>query len=262
MKANSPSNSERPSSAWWPFSIAELEVVLAVLGFVVTGMSLAGLRGEVIAVCATMALAWTYIAALFVRARGAGARFEFVEDGGLHGRGYVESVRRARTSLLLQHVDDDAPSDELLALYREALERGVALRRLVFLRHDARPESLCWIADFGNHPNLEHRVVLPSQAVVTRSSFVVVDEREVVISIPGVSAVDGDAYRSTILLRHVIRIADPETATAFARIHEAIWRTATAVPSVKAFADVSGLVRELGQRENKEGHGRSIVRTR
>lgn len=226
---------------WWPFSAMELEVSLAVLGLALTVLSLLELRGEVVAVSGFMGIAWVYLAALLVRAREASKAFEFVEDGGLKGRGYVEPVRRAQASLLLQHVDDDVPSEELRALYRERLEAGVAMRRLVFLRRDSRPESLRWIAEFGDHPNLEHRVILPDQAEVIRSSFVVVDEREVVMSIPGVSVIDGEAYSSATVLRHVVRITDEATAVAFARIHESLWRVATPVREARRFADQRGL---------------------
>lgn len=236
MMRDVPASGRVRLNAWWPFTATEFELALAVLGLAVTGLSLFGGRGEVVAASAVVAAAWAYLAALFVRAREAGASFEFIEDGGLRGCGYVEPVRRARTSLLLQHVDDDAPSEELRAMYRECLERGVALRRLVFLRRESRPESLRWIAEFGEHPNLEHRIVLPEQADMMRWSFVVVDEREVVISIPGISPLDSATYSSTVVLRHVVRILEPSVAAAFVRIHEHIWQAAKPVDDVAVFS--------------------------
>lgn len=236
MMRDAPASGRARRNAWWPFTATEFELALAVLGLAVTGLSLLGVRGEVVAASALVSAAWAYLAALLVRARETGASFEFIEDGGVRGRGYVEPVRRARASLLLQHVDDDAPSEELRAMYRECLARGVALRRLVFLRRESRPESLSWIAEFGEHPNLEHRIVLPEQADMMRLSFVVVDEREVVISIPGISPLDSAPYSSTVVLRHVVRVREPSVAAAFVRIHEHIWQAAKPVDDVAVFS--------------------------
>lgn len=236
-------NIEPRSRAWFPFQAVELEIVLGILGALVTGLSLANVDREAILAVGALFVVVSYLAGLLVRAQEAGRTFQFLEGGGVRGEGYLETFRRAKRSLLLQHVDDDAPSEELLGLYRSLLDRGVLLRRTVFLRDSAKPESLAWIVKAEPHVNLEHRVVLPEQAELTRWSFAVVDEREVIISIPGSSALDGDAYSGTVLLRDVLILREPVVAEAFVRIHEHTWRRARPVTDPREFADVAALRR-------------------
>lgn len=232
---------------WFPFTTTEFEVALGLLGLLITALSLTDIGREVtLCVAAGFAIA-TYLAGLLVRAQASAAAFRFVENGGMRGVAYIDAVRRAKKSLLLQHVDDDAPSDELLGLYRTLLERGVFLRRTVFLRPDSRPEGLRWIRDFGTHANLEQRLVLPEQAQLQRWSFVVVDEREVVISMPGTSALDTETYNSSVVLRHAMVLRDRAVAAAFVRIHEHAWRQAIPVEDPAAFAELEQLARGVAR---------------
>lgn len=230
---------------WFPFTGTEFEICLALLGALCTALSLGDVGKTVTAWAAALFVGTAYLAGLLVHSRRARQSFRFIENGGIRGQGYVRPARGARRSLLLQHVEDDAPSEELLGVYRVLLERGVLLRRIIFLRPDALPEGLTWIRDFGLHENLEQRLILPEQAQLVRLSFVVVDEREVVISMPGISAVDADTYASSVILRHLMVIRDHAVASAFARVHEHIWKQALPVEDLAEFSDPAELRRRV-----------------
>ena len=212
--------------AWFPFRSDELQVGLGLFGFLVTGLALAGIDPKTLAWASLLFIVLFYLAGLLVQARRAARALRFVHDGGIAGSGYLEPFRQARRCLFLMHVDDDPPSEELQALYRTLLERGVEIRRTIFLRPDAAPAAYEWIARFGNHPNLQQRVVLPDQAAAMRLSFVVVDDAVVLLSVPGTQAIDAQPYTARFVLRHLLRIEDATVASVFMRVHEDLWQSA------------------------------------
>jgi hypothetical protein len=229
---------------WWPFSAVEVEIGLALLGLLLSVLGLLGFdRDRIIGLGVVFSIGFYLVGHLVETAR-ARSTFSFLEDGGVGGAGYLAAVRGAKESLLLQHVDDDAPSEELLSTYRLLLNRGVHLRRLVFLRPDSRPDGLSWISDFGEHENLEHRVVLPQHSGITRLSFVVVDERSVVVSLPGIQVLDDEVYASRVLLRHTMLVNEKSVARSFARVHEHVWRGAHQVSSTE-FRNAKALLERL-----------------
>lgn len=233
------------SDLWFPFTRGEFEIALALAGLLLAVLTLCGAGADIAVLSLVEFTGASYIAGLCVYARRARHPYRFVENGGLGGFGYLDAVRRARRSLLLQHIDDDAPSAELLGVYRDLLDTGILLRRLVFLRPDARPEGLLWIRDFGNHPNLEQRLVLPEHAELVRWSFAVVDEHEVVVSMPGIAAVDADSYAEGVLFRHVMVLRDAAVARAFVRMHEHVWVRATPLRDVSQLDDLVALRQAL-----------------
>ena len=107
--------------------------------------------------------------------------------------------------------------------------RGVELRRVIFIRPDHAPGAYDWVHRFGRHERLQQRVILPDRADVMRLSFVVVDERWSILSVPGDAAVDGEGYAGRYLLRHLLAIEDAEIAEAFTEVHRQLWRRATVV---------------------------------
>lgn len=220
-----PSPPQAPSRSrardWFPFSVGEIEFALAVGGFLVTSLALVGVPAETLAIGTGLCLLVAYLAGLLVYDRRGLRVFHFVEDGGVRGSGYVPYFRAARHSLFLTHTDDDAPSEELLGLYRRLLARDVQLRRVTFLR--PRTESVRWLAEFGEHPNLEQRVVPPERADLLPLSFAVVDESVVVVSVPGYSALDASQYATRFVLRHLLVIHDVAVAQVFLEIHRQLW---------------------------------------
>lgn len=214
----------RPS--WFPFADGELQMAFAMYGVIVTVLGFAGLDPHLLLGATALFALLAYFAGLLVHAQAGKNQLIFLRGGAIAGLGYAESFRRVKRCLYLMHVDDDAPSDELLALYRTLLDRGVQIRRTVFLRPDAAPSAYEWIVRFGNHQNLQQRVVLPDQAAVMRHGFVVVDDRLVLLSVPGHEAIDGHPYLEKLVLRHLLLIADQQVAAAFLRVHEEIWQRA------------------------------------
>ncbi len=209
---------------WFPFSVGEIEFALAVGGFLVTSLSLVGVPAQTLAVGTGLFLLVTYLAGLLVYDRRSLRVFDFLEDGGVRGSGYVPYFRAARHSLFLTHTDDDAPSEELLGLYRTLLARSVQLRRVTFLRPGS--ESARWLVEFGEHPNLEQRVVPPERADLLPFSFAVVDESVVVVSVPGYSAIDASEYATRFVLRHLLVIHDVAVARVFLEMHRQLWERA------------------------------------
>lgn len=236
----------RRSSPWFPFVNQEVQVALAVLGVALTALPFAGASPETVLWSIPGGLLGLYVVGLLAHRIGAGPKVEFIPNGGVGGAGYLRAFRRARRCLYLMHVDDDPPNEELQGLYRVLLERGVQIRRTVFLRQDAAPSAYDWIVRFGNHPSLQHRVVLPNQASVMRHGFVVVDDKLVLLSVPGHEAIDGQPYTEKLVLRHLLVIDDQQIATAFLRVHEVIWQHAKPLVDVAQLADserLSALVR-------------------
>ena len=186
---------------WFPFTSHEVQFALAIFGFLAAALSFAGVPTEILAQLAAGYLVVVYLAVLLVRARQAAAQLKFIEDGGSEGRGYISYFRQTKKSLFLMHVDDDPPCEELLAVYRDLLDRGVQIRRAVFIRPDAHPDGYSWVQDFGEHPNLRQRFVRDREAVMTRKSFAVVDEATVLIAVPGYEAIDDESYSGKLTLR-------------------------------------------------------------
>lgn len=220
---------------WFPFTAGEVELVLGVVGFVVTSLAFIDIPSRVLAVGSGAGLVVTYLAGLLVYERRGLRVFDFIEDGGLRGGGYVPYFRTAEHSLFLTHTDDDAPSEELLGLYRTLLARGVQMRRVTFLRAGA--ESARWLAEFGEHPNLEQRVVPSERADLLPLSFAVVDESTVVVSVPGYSAIDASQYASSFVLRHLLVIHDEAVAWVFLEMHRQLWGRAIPLRMVAPFGE-------------------------
>lgn len=70
-----------------------------------------------------------------------------------------------------------------------------------------------------------------------RFSFVVVDERWSILSVPGDAAVDGEGYAGRFVLRHLLAIEDAEIAEAFTEVHRQLWRRAAVIDDEAVFAD-------------------------
>jgi len=208
---------------WFPFTATEVEFGLATFGCIVTVLTLAGVERHTIGVAAGGYAVLAYLAGLLVYARRAARSFVFLPGGALGGSGYIDLVRGAQKSLLLMHVDDDPPGEELLGVYRGLLERGVQHRRLICVRENARPGAYGWLEEFGGHDGLEQRVVLPEQAQVMRLSLVVVDERVVVLSLPGGAAIESRDYARGFVFRDLLLLEDEEVAAAFIEIHRQLW---------------------------------------
>lgn len=219
-------------SHWQPFTESESNVLFGFLGVFGTIVSVLAWTWEVALSVGLGFLLCAYMAALLVRARERHHSFRLIEDGGVRGVGHVELFRRSRQGLLLMHVDDDAPDEELLGLYRSLLERGVQIRRLLFLRPDAQDWD--WVVRFGAHPNLVQRVILPEDSTLMRFGFVVVDETWVALSVPGVGALDAPGYASRFVLRHLLVLHDRHIGRVFARLHGELWSKGHPLPDPTA----------------------------
>lgn len=230
-----------PSRAsWFPFVWTEVEIGIGIVGFVGTVLSYVGVAPSLVATAVIACSAMLYLAGLLVHSSRLSRTFDFVEDGGLRGDGYVPHFKRARKSVFLTHADDDTPSDELLAIYRSLLDRGVEMRRVIFLRDSE--EGARWVARFGNHPRLVQRFIPPFQASVMRYSFVVIDEEVVILSVPGSGPLDDGSYSDRFLLRHLLVIRDRAVAGVFLRMHEELWSQAMSIGSAEELAGPSGVL--------------------
>ncbi|MEQ1735809.1 MAG: hypothetical protein ABL886_05350 [Rhodoglobus sp.] len=222
-----------------------MNVVFGLVGTLGTIASLLAWSWEVALAIGGGLILCAYFSALLVRARERSHGFELVEDGGIRGQGHSELFRRSRQSLLLMHVDDDAPDAALLGLYRSLLERGVQIRRLVFLRPDV--QDWRWMVEFGTHANLRQRVILPEEASLTRFSFAVVDELMVALSVPGIGAIDTPAYAPRFVLRHLLVLRDRHVGRVFARVHGELWAQGHDLPDPAALLDPASLVASCRQ---------------
>lgn len=237
----------RSGAVWFPFTVWEVELVLAVFAFAATCLTFLGLDGRTLAYASLGYVVLAYLAGLLAHARR--SPFVFVRDGAVKGEGYARYFRQARKSLLLLHIDDDAPSEELLGLYRTLLARGVEVRRIVFVRPGHAPDAYSWLADFGSHERLRQRVVLPERADLMRVSFVVVDERWSILSVPGSSAVDTERYAARFVLRHLLVVDNSDVAEAFTEAHTQLWRRAVAVDDADVFREPARLSEQLRRSE-------------
>lgn len=222
--------SQRSTPRWFPFTSTEIEVSLGVFAFLESLLVLLAVEREVLGTFAIAYVASVYFAGLIVHHRR--SPFTFVRDGALRGEGYLPYFRRAKRGLLLMHTDDDPPGEELLGLYRAHLERGVEIRRVIFLRPEQGDGALDWVRRFGSHERLLQRLVRREQAALTRLSFVVVDERFVLLAVPGDTAIESEAYSARFVLRHLLVIEDADVARAFSEVHGQLWRRAGPLPTL------------------------------
>lgn len=239
---------EHSSRKWWPFTTDELQVALGIYGFVATTLAFTGLEPRVLAWCSVAFVALFYLAGLLVHARAAGKKLSMVPEGGLGGVGHIAPFRAVRRCLFLMHVDDDAPQRDLLNLYRKLLERGVEIRRLVFLRANATPSAYDWLIEFGDHEHLQHRVVFPDQVLPVHFSFAVVDDRCVMLSVPGWEAIDGRPYATHLVLRNLLVLRERSVASVFQNMHEEMWERALPLSSVAELSDPKRLAARCQKR--------------
>lgn len=211
--------------AWLPFKASEVELLLGIAGLGATAASLLGAPGGWVVAGTGIFLFLAFT--LGMLAVHAGNRVATVHlDGALHGRGYVSAFGAARHSLLLIHLDDDAPGEELLGLYRSLLGRGVEIRRLVFARRDHHPDGIGWISDFGPQPRLHQRFVETEPGAPLMVSFAIVDEGIVLLAVPGFRPTETEPYSGAVVLRHLIELRHPAITRAFLQVYEAAWRRA------------------------------------
>lgn len=232
-------------SPWFPFNADELQVVLGLYGFAATTLAFVGIPADLLAWGSVLYALIAYFAGLLVSAHRASCALRFLPGGGEGGAGYVELFRSARRALFLMHIDDDPPGPELLLLYRRLLDAGVQVRRTVFLRPEAKPSALAWISEFGNHPNLQHRLVLPADGSALPFSFAVVDNRIVILSMPGFEPADNRPYATHLVLRHLLVIDDAAVAAAFLTMHEDTWQAAYPLRDVAELASLLAEPRRL-----------------
>lgn len=212
--------------AWFPFTTAQVEIALGLAGLGATAASLLEVPGPAVAFGTAGFLVLILLVGLLAEAaREQIARVHL--DGALHGRGYANLFRRARRSLLLIHLDDDAPDEELLGLYRRLLERGIAIRRLIFVRTDHRSAGIHWITDFGPHHGLRQKCVEAESGNPLPLSFAIVDEDIVLLALPGFHATETGTFTSGVVLRHLIELRDPSITRAFLEVYESAWKQGT-----------------------------------
>lgn len=224
-----------PLNRWFPFRAVEVELALAALGVLLAVLAAADHDATDLLKWAALFLAFVYLAGLFSRA-GVGP-FVFIADGAERGAGYLPAFKRAKRSLFLMHVDDDAPTEELQGLYRTLLSNGVQIRRAIFLRPDGHPKGYEWIRAFGNHPNLAQRVVLPEDSRMTQLSFVLVDDRIALVALPGVDPIQAPPFSHELVFRHLIAITEPTAVATFLQVYEAIWTRALPLEDVNELSD-------------------------
>ena len=216
---------ERDSN-WFPFNASEVEIALGVTGLGATAASLLGVPGPSVVWGTTGALCALLLVGFMARA--AGNRVARVHlDGALHGRGYTRAFRQAKRSLLLIHLDDDAPEHELLGLYHTLLARGVGIRRLVFVRPDHRTEGIQWIGEFGSHAQLRQRFAEVAAGSPLSLSFAVIDEDTVLLAVPGFLPTETEPYSDGVVLRHLVELRHPAVTRAFLEVYESAWKRAT-----------------------------------
>ena len=214
--------------AWFPFTTAQVEIALGLAGLGATAASLLEAPGPLVALGTAGFLLLAFLVGLLAMA--AGNRVARVHlDGALRGRGYARLFHKARRSLLLIHLDDDAPDAELLGLYRNLLDRGIAIRRLIFVRPDHRSAGIHWIAEFGQHDGLRQKCIEAEFASPLPLSFAVVDEDVVLLAVPGFHATETGAFTDGVVLRHLIEMRDAAITRAFLEVYESAWHQGTLV---------------------------------
>lgn len=213
---------------WFPFTASEVEIALGLCGLGATAATLLDVPGPWVVGGTVGSLSAFFCLGLLARA--ASNRVARVDlDGALHGRGYTRVFQQVQQSLLLIHLDDDAPDEELLGLYRSLLSRGVEIRRLIFVRPDHQLAGIRWIADFGPHEHLRQRVVEADPGSPLMLSFAVVDDRVVLLAIPGFQPTETAAFADACVLRHLVELRHPAVTRAFLEVYESAWRRARPV---------------------------------
>ncbi len=248
----SESNSNNPISLWFPFTKEELGLGLGVIGFVLTILTLADVQKPYLVGFAGGSLLLSYLGGLLVYNRRESQKFVFVQNGGISGLGYLPYFKRAKHSLLLTHVDDDAPGEELNHLYKKLLNSGVQMRRLIFMRDDAPDTAYQWIKNFGGHDNLHYRLIRPDHSKAMRFSFVVVDESVVIVSVPGYETLDAVQYNDQFILRHVFVIKDSEAAKVFSRMHADLWADGVPLGDVAEMDAPQDVIQKLNANARSE----------
>lgn len=212
--------------AWFPFTSGQVEIALGLVGLGATTASLLGAPGTAVATGTAGFLLLLFLTGHLVIA--AGNRVARVHlNGALHGRGYSNLFRDANRSLLLIHLDDDAPDDELQGLYRRLLDQGVEVRRLVFFRPDHRAEGIHWISRFGTHRLLRQRLVEIKHGSPLSMSFAIIDEEAVLLALPGFHPTETETFSDSVVLRHLIELRHPAVTRAFLEVYELAWKRAT-----------------------------------
>ena len=212
--------------AWFPFTASE--IALGVCGLGATAATLLGVPGPWVVAGTAGSLSAFFSAGLLARA--AGNRVARVDlDGALHGRGYTRVFQQVQRSLLLIHLDDDAPNEELLGLYRSLLARGVEIRRLIFVRPDHQDGGIRWIENFGAHEHLRQRVIECDPGSPLMLSFAVVDDRVVLLAIPGFHKTETAPFATACFLRHLVELRHPAITRAFLEVYESAWRRGRSV---------------------------------
>ncbi len=202
-----------------------VEMGLGVLGTVTTMLLLGGFSERRVLAASLVAILCGGLVVVWRNRRRRSSTF--LEGGALRGSGYAADFRGAKRSLLLMHIDDDAPSDALHELYRDKLEGGVQIRRVVLLRPDHHEDGYRWLSTVGEHPQLQQRLVRAGRGSVMPLSFVVVDEAVVLLAVPGFGPGESGPLASRMVLRHLVRLTQPEVVRAFVEAYEAAWTSAS-----------------------------------
>lgn len=211
----------------FPFHVVHVELALASCAFALGSLAYSGVEASVLAWGGPALLLLVYLIGLVVHRVGdPRGHLQFVLDGALRGLGYERFFRLARKSLLLMHVDEDEPSEELQLLYGRLLDRGVQVRRLVFFRRPGRADAYAWIARFGAHPNLRHRVIDGPGSRVMPLSLALVDESIVLVAVPGFHVVDTEPFAERLVFRHLLALRHPDVVRAFLEMYEKLWESA------------------------------------
>lgn len=205
--------------------LGAVELGLAIIGVVTTLLLLAGFSERRVLLASLVALAFGSIYVAWRVGRGRMPPM-FLDGGATRGVGYAADFSGATESLLLMHVDDDAPGADLHQIYRAKLDQGVQVRRLVLLRGDHHEEGYQWLGGIPEHQLLQQRVVQTGSGIVMPLSFVVVDEAVVLLAVPGFRPGESGALADRMILRHLVRLEGPEVVRAFVEAYEAMWRTA------------------------------------
>ena len=208
-----------------PFAVRELELAMGVVGLGATAATLLGVPGPSVVVVSGGVLAGLYVAGVLAHATSSRTVGVHI-DGALRGLGYIRAFRRARKSLLLMHVDDDAPDDQLLGLYRTLLDQGVEIRRLIFVRPEHNPEGMRWIIESGWHARLLQRYVATDPGATLSLSFAIVDDSAVLLAVPGFDPTDTEPFSDRLVLRHLVELRNSAVTRAFLEVYESAWRRA------------------------------------
>lgn len=195
--------------------LRSFEFTLAVVGTLATLLTLISLPGSLILLLSGLVFAVLF-GGLLLHQLLETQIATFAEGAALHGTGYIDEFRSARQSLLLMHVDDDAPSPQLAGLYAELLAKGIQIRRLVI------GKALGW--DQPEHENLQQRVL--ERGGMLPLSFAIVDSKVVLLALPGYGPTETVSLSNRLVLRHLVRLCHPSVTAAFIETYELAWTSA------------------------------------